>query len=145
MSSSTYLKIFGLEDSATKDDIKSAYRTFAKKYHPDINKSAPPSLFIEATKAYNWLLDNHIPVVKKSRIELSEKHKNYYKIITKTEKTVTVDLYDEKNELEEVTAIYFIEGYSEFRVVLPKGMKLPTKILINGTLEVSLEGTKKSS
>lgn len=143
MSSRTYLKIFGLEDSATKDDIKSAYRTFAKKYHPDINKSAPPSLFVEATKAYNWLLGNHIPVVVKPKVVLPEKHKNYYKIISKTEKTVSVDLHDDKTELEEVTAIYFIEGYNEFRVVLPKGMKLPTKIRVNGTLDVYLEGTKK--
>ncbi|MBD3313180.1 molecular chaperone DnaJ [Candidatus Woesearchaeota archaeon] len=33
-----YYKILGLDKSATKDDIKKAYKKLAKKHHPDINK-----------------------------------------------------------------------------------------------------------
>ena len=33
--------ILGLSETATQDDIKSAYRTLAKKWHPDLNKDNP--------------------------------------------------------------------------------------------------------
>ncbi len=36
-----YYKILGVDKNATKEDIKNAYKTLAKKYHPDLNKDDP--------------------------------------------------------------------------------------------------------
>lgn len=54
-----YYEILGLDSSATSEDIKKAYRELAKKYHPDINKSATSEeLFKLITEAYDVLSDD---------------------------------------------------------------------------------------
>lgn len=59
MNKTDYYKILGVERSATTDEIKTAYRKLAMKYHPDRNpgnKSAEEK-FKEATEAYEVLGD----------------------------------------------------------------------------------------
>jgi curved DNA-binding protein len=54
-----YYDVLGVSKTATKDDIKSAYRKLARKYHPDVNpgdKSAEEK-FKELNEAYEVLSD----------------------------------------------------------------------------------------
>jgi len=55
-----YYDILGVDKSASKDEIKKAYRTTAFKYHPDKNPNnkAAEDKFKEASEAYSILSDN---------------------------------------------------------------------------------------
>ena len=53
-----YYEVLGVNKDADADTIKKAYRSLAKKYHPDINKSADaPEKFKEVQEAYEVLSD----------------------------------------------------------------------------------------
>lgn len=50
--------ILGLPSTASKSEIKKAYRRLAKQYHPDKNKSTgAQQKFVEIVQAYNYLMD----------------------------------------------------------------------------------------
>lgn len=53
-----YYKIMGLEPTATEQEIKTAYRRLARKYHPDISKETnAEERFKEMGEAYETLKD----------------------------------------------------------------------------------------
>ena len=53
-----YYKILGVERTAKADDIKSAYRKLARKYHPDVSKErGAEARFKEIGEAYEVLQD----------------------------------------------------------------------------------------
>ncbi len=51
-------EVLGLSRGASKDDVKSAYRKLAKKYHPDMNENNPlKDLAEEKFKEIQWAYD----------------------------------------------------------------------------------------
>lgn len=59
MSGKDYYKILGIEKNASEDDIKKAFRTLAKKFHPDLHKGSKhhEEKFKEINEAYAVLSD----------------------------------------------------------------------------------------
>lgn len=52
-------EVLGLQKNASQDEIKKAYRTMARKYHPDVNKDDKDAVekFKEVSEAYEILSD----------------------------------------------------------------------------------------
>lgn len=59
MSKRDYYEVLGVSQTASQDDIKKAYRSLARKLHPDVNKDDPGAedKFKEVSEAYEMLSD----------------------------------------------------------------------------------------
>ncbi len=54
-----YYEVLGVSKNASDDEIKKAYRSLAKKYHPDVSKEPnAQEKFIEVQEAYDCLSDS---------------------------------------------------------------------------------------
>lgn len=60
MNKRDYYEVLGVPKTASEDEIKSAFRKLAKKYHPDVNKEPDAAeKFKEAKEAYAILSDSN--------------------------------------------------------------------------------------
>lgn len=72
---SKYLKIFGLTENASKDEIRKAYRKLAMQYHPDKNPDPKAQqIFIDLTEACEALIHDKFQLSKKTK---SRKEKSF--------------------------------------------------------------------
>lgn len=53
-----FYEVLGVSKSSSKDEIKSAYRKLAKKYHPDNKETGNEAKFKEVQEAYDILYDD---------------------------------------------------------------------------------------
>ena len=54
-----FYAVLQVSPNATRQDIQASYRRLAKKYHPDVNKSADAhEKFCEITEAYEFIMDH---------------------------------------------------------------------------------------
>ncbi len=78
-----YYEILKLKPSASKSEIKSAYRRLAMKYHPDLNKSQKAhDMFISVNEAYANLIEENVrkvPVFKSSVSKVNTKQEELKK------------------------------------------------------------------
>ena len=58
-SSKDYYETLGIDKSASTQDVKSAFRKLAKKYHPDNKETGDEAKFKEISEAYQVLSDEH--------------------------------------------------------------------------------------
>ena len=73
-----YRKILGISASAGSDEIKSAYRKLAKRYHPDLNgPEASVDMFNMITKAYHALIGSQKNLSKTDKRYSTEEMMRY--------------------------------------------------------------------
>lgn len=64
-------KYLGINEKATEEEIKKAYRFMVKQYHPDVNAQADTrEIYIKIQAAYEYLLTHPytVPIVRQPRI-----------------------------------------------------------------------------
>ena len=110
-----YYEFLGISESATKEEIKKAYKTQMKKWHPDINKSENASeMSIKLNEAKETLLDDE----KRKKYDLSlkkEVNDNYNKF-NRSQKNNSNDYtyYKASEEARKVTKWEYFKEYLKF-------------------------------
>lgn len=63
-----YYTLFGLEENASNDELKKAYRKLAMQYHPDRNPDPKAQqVFVDLAEAYEVLINDKLPKEKTNK------------------------------------------------------------------------------
>jgi len=123
-----YLKLLGIDETATQEDIKSAYRKLVKKYHPDIGGSH--ELFLLLQNAYDWLTEHHTPSRKPIPKKDTKKYDKIFRIFEKPPPWYVV-IPTHYAILTEGLVLVCMYSDKEFRVSFEAGTKFPKTIDIS--------------
>lgn len=134
-----YYKILGLSNNikSTPEEIKSAYREQAKKYHPDVNvnNKAAEERFKDINEAYRILSDS---------LQKRKYDKSWYNYVGK--KMQKEKMSDKEVNVNDIVGMFFgssIQKKSkENKVQAIKGENVETQI--NISIKEAFEGTEKS-
>lgn len=120
-----YYAILGITPSATKDDIKKAYRNLALKYHPDVSsEQGAQATFIKIHEAYSILLN-----------EESRKLYNTEYTKHKTHEFIDIDLKDWINRAKSNANKYARMKFNEFTKEFPEVVKETSKHVETASLK----------
>ncbi len=142
-----YYDILGLEEGATKKEIKQAYRKMAMQYHPDLNPGKESKQkFIEILEAYEYLMG--IRQMNEGKGMSYEDLQKFYELMKKAaeekakreyrEKVREFKKEKERKQGEEYQkAIYLLVAICIVAIGLWQGYKFYTNLMINGDREVA--------
>lgn len=85
-----FYELLGIKKTASKDEIKTAYKNLVKKYHPDVNKNVDSSIIKNLNEAKEILLDDSKRREYDYTLESLNKSKEFSKNKSET--------YEAKNE-----------------------------------------------
>lgn len=168
-----YYKVLGVPKSATKMEIKSAYRKLALKYHPDKNSSEKAhQRFVEINEAYAFLSNEKqekIPVFEKAakdntdlsdellkkRMEWARNYAKYKKI--KEDNIAELSFHEIQNSklgwliplFSWLSILYALILFFDFQVLstnsYPVDYDFDYSIYSNGTVVLSLTGIEEDA
>ena len=134
-----YYKILGIDNiKVTNEEIKTAYRNQAKKFHPDINKESTGEIIKDINEAYK-ILSN--PQTKKKYDKLW----NGYIGRTKKENISFITEERKNTMLEELSNIFFGNTFNNkmLKKEKTKDIALNTEISLKISIQEAYLGTTK--
>lgn len=105
-----FYEILGIKKSASKEEIKTAYKNLVKKYHPDVNKNVDSSIIKNLNEAKEILLDDDKRREYDSTLEKLNKSKEFSKDKSETYESKS-DEYKETYSEAYVTRWQFYTNY----------------------------------
>lgn len=122
-------QLLGLNRNASHDEVKSAYRVLARKYHPDLNPhdAQAHQSFITLNQAYQILIDRTVPQPPKSNdVRVTTTRTSQERTVPKPEvQTSTPDLTQQEALLKQ-------QLYHELKSLLQQQQFLKAIVLIEG-------------
>jgi curved DNA-binding protein len=119
-------KVLGVSADADVEEIKSAYKKLAKKFHPDLNKDDPESTkkFQEVQEAYDSLVDNG---------KLRENSFDPFSSSGTMDKAVWEDIFKKFSEVRGDSDNFYGSGQSYRKVQYAHNIHLSLEDMYNGT------------
>jgi len=117
--------LMGIQYRVSKEELKSIYRKKAIELHPDTNKSANASEKFKELNAAFTFLNNNLNSLKREPPNCPTIYRTFDKDVNQA---IAIPLDSLK---ENDLCLYVMWHGTEYRIVLKKGMVLPTTIKFN--------------